>query len=420
MQIRDGEFLIENKEMLARLAAEGLERGPMDVLPPAEKGLGVQGVFDPANHDPVKIKLLDACLRVLADPAKVLRLQYNLGDTTVSRAVCAASAYMPGVWVTLAGTGERARISLRSETELLYLVSEALAANALVRPTWIGGEISTAGALALLAILDQTRRAWLISLLRHLEPATVFSPADVRERLEESTNNDFRWLLNLTNEVLPIPAAEMQVAIEPRPALLELIEVGLVIAADEEVEYLDLSEAGLLLSEANKQAISRVALSQTGFTPDGDIAHDVIAFIRGSLDLFMVLMSGELASFASLLPGDLAILLKKTFAPPPRRPDAAWEKHKIPAGQEDQPCPDAAITEAAEEFCAAAREKRQEGSAPGPAFWYTYREGQQQGPLTPEQFDILLREGALGRGDLVWNETLADWKPLEKLFPTFP
>lgn len=43
--------------------------------------------------------------------------------------------------------------------------------------------------------------------------------------------------------------------------------------------------------------------------------------------------------------------------------------------------------------------------------WHYAKNGQQAGPVSEEEFGELIRRGAIGPSDLVWNETLSGWEP---------
>ncbi|NCC75855.1 MAG: hypothetical protein EOM08_05415 [Clostridia bacterium] len=322
MQFHQDEWIITFAEMDAIIEKAGLQRGSLDVLPPLVTASGLtapltdgqeqQPLSEGENHR----QLLEACLSVLANPKRVVRLHYTVADSTISRSILATSDVLPGIWVSLAGSTDPFRLSLRSDPELRFLVHDILAAETAVHPTQIGCDFSTAAALVLLAALDQARRSWLVSLLRHLEPVSLFSLQDIKDRLAESAIEDFRWVLPLVEKLLPIPVRELFVSEDPRSALLELVEAGLIEPVNEEATVYDWTEAGRVLADGDRQAASRLVLSQSFHLPEGEIAHDVVSLIRTPLDLFLFLMSGAEASMSTLLPGDLAALLEQIFASP--------------------------------------------------------------------------------------------------------
>ena len=314
MKSQNGEWIGKAEEFAAYFEHTGNKRGSLDVLPKGQREIDFESELKSIDkkeldQDPDQLRLLESCLSVLADPEQVVQMHYNMADTTVSRSILAKSKEMPGLWVTLAKTGDTQRLSFRSETELRHLIGRVLSDDNTIRPTQVGCDLSTEAALAFLAILGQYRRAWLISLIRHLEPVTLFSLSDVKERLEEADVEDFRWVLPLTDKLLPMPVAEMSVCEDPRSALLELVEKGLIEPVDEEATAFELTEAGKVLAEGEKQAASRMVLSKTCSTSGGQLVHDVLLFTRSSFDLTLYLMSGAEASISTLLPGDLELIL---------------------------------------------------------------------------------------------------------------
>lgn len=322
MYIHNQEWVITASEAVALLQKTGRKRGPLDVLPnvpdtvaePADLVLDetTSGLAIGENTT----QLLEACIAVLASPKRVVRLHYNVADSTVSRSIFATSDELPGIWVSLAGSAEPFRLSMRSDPELRFLIGDVLSAGAGIRLTKIGCDFSTQAALTFMAILDQTRRSWLVSLLRHLEPVSLFSLDDVKERLAEGGVEDFRWTLPLVEKLLPIPIGEMAVSEDPRPALLELIKAGLIEPVNEEATIFDWTEPGRVLTEGNRQAGSRMVLSQSYLLPEAELGHDVMLLTRTPLDLFLILMSGAEASLSTLMPEDLDTLMEQVFAAP--------------------------------------------------------------------------------------------------------
>jgi hypothetical protein len=49
--------------------------------------------------------------------------------------------------------------------------------------------------------------------------------------------------------------------------------------------------------------------------------------------------------------------------------------------------------------------------------WFYALNGEQQGPVTPEQLDQLLAQGVINDATLVWREGLATWQPLATARP---
>jgi hypothetical protein len=43
--------------------------------------------------------------------------------------------------------------------------------------------------------------------------------------------------------------------------------------------------------------------------------------------------------------------------------------------------------------------------------WYVGRNGRQEGPVTEEQLQAMVRDGSLQREDLVWRDGMANWQP---------
>ena len=230
MLVDQGEWIVNGSEMAAVAEGFGLRNGALgalpDKLPPgpeAQAAVKAFGALDPSFK-----ALAERCLKALADPRKVVHFHSAVADEQVSRCLLAWHPDMGGAWVSLARSGDLRRVSLRSETELRFLVATALSADDSLRSDRIAVNLSTPEALALLAAFDQLRRARLLSLLNHTEPVTLFAAEDVQARLAEAAVEDFRWNLPFLAKLLPLPVGDLAVTKDPRPALLALEKAGLL------------------------------------------------------------------------------------------------------------------------------------------------------------------------------------------------
>lgn len=312
MQIENGEWKLTPDELTRAFALAGGSSGPLSLIP--IPGEDASTAPDPRiDLTEEQRTLFDLCLQVLGNPDQVLRMHYSLGDTRVSRSAMAESTQHPGTCVTLAQAGTNLRVSLRSPLELRMLVYDVLSVDNALLPTKLGCDLSTEAAATFLALLDQYRRSWMLSLLHHASPDVPLKLADVRERLQKAGMEDFRWSLNLTDKLLPIPVSDLKVAGDPGPALSELEEVGLVEALNGEKTLFEFTEAGEALAEGNKQAASRMVISRTTLSEEQEPLCDVFVLTRTPFDLFLILMSGGDASLSTLLPGDMEGMARLLF-----------------------------------------------------------------------------------------------------------
>ena len=139
------------------------------------------------------------------------------------------------------------------------------------------------------------------------------------------------------------------------------------------------------------------------------MAHDVLSVFRAPEDLFMVLMSGGTASFASLLPGDLDLLLSRIFALSP--PPSAAEQDNATKNNIRS---DIDVADAANEFRPTGNVRPEIAEKPAPSFWYIARDGKQEGPYSPDEFKRLISNGNILPHDLVWNETMEYWQRVDE------
>jgi hypothetical protein len=326
MRTDQGEWILTEEEMAAVAAAFGLRNGALGVLPEklptakfAEDTVRAFGALERPFQ-----ALAERCLKTLGDPQKLVRFHNTVTDDRVGRCLLAWHPDLGGAWGSLAKSGDLWRVSLRSETELRFLVADALSADDSLRPDRISVSLSTPEALALLAAFDHIRRARLISLLNHTEPVALFSAEDVQARLAEASVEDFRWTLPFLARLLPLPIGDLAVTKDPRPALLALERAGLLerLGTSGERVLCELTNAGAFLEAGFRESSARAALSVT-VPLQGGVGHDVFLLVRSVFDLFFVSLSGGDAALSTILAGDLDEISKNIFAPPPPLPPPA-------------------------------------------------------------------------------------------------
>ncbi|MEW6757616.1 MAG: FHA domain-containing protein [Acidobacteriota bacterium] len=327
MRTDQGEWILTEGELAAAARSLGLARGVLDALPEAAPTSddAARTSREVSTLEPALRSLFEKALSVLASPARVVRFHTAVADTRVSRSLLAFSPSLPGVWVSLARSGDERRVSLRTQAELRLLVARHLAATEALAPDRVGADLSTHAVLALLAACAQIRRARLISLLRHEEAVGIFGEADLRARLEEGDSGDFRWPLSFVAPMIPLPMSGLGVAKDPKPALLELVRAGFLdVVSETDKPLFEMSPGGRVFAEGLCQEASRGAISVTRAVAGDQIAYDVMLFCRGPFNLFSFFMSGEVGFASTLLAGDLDELLQYAFSeaapPPPSRP----------------------------------------------------------------------------------------------------
>jgi hypothetical protein len=331
MRIDKGEWILGQGEMAAVAASFGLKPGGLSILPaelpPAKEAEEAVKAF--LDLDLPFRALAERCLQALADPKKVVQFQNTVADERVSRCHLAWHPEMGGAWVSLVRSGDLRRVSLRSDTELRFIVANAVAADTSIQADRLSFNCTTSAALALLGALDHLRRARLISMLHHVEPVMLFSPEDVQARLADAAEEDFRWLVPFVAKLLPLPVAGLAVAQDPKPALLELEKAGLFERVNEGGRIIcNLTRAGRFVEDGFRNSSVKAVLSATAPIPGG-MGHDVLVLVRSAFDLFLLSMSGGDAALSTILAGDLDEILKAVFAPPPALPEPA----EVPAPQ---------------------------------------------------------------------------------------
>ncbi len=418
MLAHNEDWLINSSELAAHFTKNESSRGKLFIFPKAESTAEAGNVADSTlsalNAD--QRAIFDTCLKVMNNPVKVVHLHYNIADTRVSRSVLTTSTEYPDFWVSLGGSTDPLRLSTRSDGELRLLVTNVLSAlQADIRATLLGCDLSTEAAIVFLAVLDQIRRSFLISMVRHLEPITIFSVDDIIDRLNESGEEDFRWALTFVDKLLPIPIKEWNVVKDPRPALLELVQAEIIEAIDEDGSSFGLTEAGYLLAETYRMAESRVVILTTYLTPDEEMIQEVFFLYRSAIDLILVQMSGAEASLVTMLPADLEKLLRYIFAVPFIDEDSETEQTtqeqmlpETPKQKEDLPPVD---KNAAETGFPVPPVPPSLGSptATQEQDWYISRGEEQFGPYSDADMIDFARQGNLHPEDLIWSMKTGDW-----------
>lgn len=318
MNVKDREFIVSAAEMEALFKLTKIKAGLLSVLPKGMLKENQEEIFVKQFEtldDSEKEKALNY-LKILGNPDKVLELHYNIADFQVSRSTLAKINQIPEDYVSLGGSADPFKMGSRNEFEIRYIIREVLAANVVFDDRKsINANVSSDVALAFLAVLDQYRRGWYFSVIKNHDPLSVFSISDIKDRLKDAQIEDFRWILPMTEKVLPYPIAETELFKNPKLALEELATIGLIEKMDDNVGVYEFTKEGLALAELNRTAISRMVISSTYKATEDQLAADVYFLIRAHAGLFLVLISGEQAAISSLSLPELDFLLDLIFKP---------------------------------------------------------------------------------------------------------
>lgn len=344
------------QELLYHMEISGIERGGLCLLPETledahktDRDTVVQKRSEMAQED---LGLFERCLGILADPDRLLHVHINLGDGVVSRLSLGHAQSSPGLWAGLRHEGDAHSILLHGDSELKYGIIDSLAAQTQLGETQIGCDLSTPAALAFLAVLDQYKRAHMLSMLNHVEPISVFSREDIEQRLAGSHIHDFRWLLTLTDKLMPLGINQLGVCGNAGEALAELAALEIIGNMDEVPRLFDLEPITLSIAEGYRQKISVAGIGHTAKLPEGELVHDVFVLIRTPGDLLLTVMSGGEASLVGISAEELQNLLDSLLINSPIKDTQGEEQSPVAAADTRE------ITEAYEEanpkrFCKA-------------------------------------------------------------------
>lgn len=292
------------QELIFHMEISGIRRGELCLVPESADGapgisrdVVVQKRSEMASED---LRLLERCIRVLANPDRLLHVHINLGDGVVSRLSLGHSQSSPGMWTGLRREGDKHSIIVQADSEVKFGIIDSLAAQTELGEMQVGCDLSTSAALAFLAVLDQYKRSHLISMLHHVEPIFIFSKEDIEERLIGSHSHDFRWLLNFTDKLMPLGINQLAVSKDAGAALAELTALRIIGNMDEQSRLFDLEPITLSIAEGYRRNISVAGIGHTARIPTGEILHDVFLLIRTPGDLLVTVMSGGEASLASI------------------------------------------------------------------------------------------------------------------------
>jgi hypothetical protein len=329
-------------------------------------------------------KRLAIAIGVLRSPLRAAYLHRTVADETISRGALAWSASVPDQIVTIARSGIVRRVSFREPASIEAEIARILAADDSLPEEMIGCTLPAPAVFVFLAILDQIRAVRLYSTLSHSAPPTLFSPAEILQRLSGAEKEDFRWPLNFADKLAPGFAASLT-AKDVSESLERLTHAQLIELAsqDEKSERYDLADAGNLICDGVLHDVGKVALGVFECRPGGRLGLDVNLWIRGAFQLFFFAISGQEGAVCTVNRTEFEQLLRRSLTSPPAP--------AVPA--EEKPAPEAKA-EAAPQQAAA-------------AVWYLSRDGKSEGPYDEAALKKML-EG-MPPETLVWSEGSPDW-----------
>jgi predicted nucleic acid-binding Zn ribbon protein len=315
MITQENDFLINDTELFELVQHIQPEKSRLAILPGQQPAVPTGVLQDYEKLTEEKHDSLEAIVRGLAAPVRLMRLHYTIADETISRQVIAWPGASDNV-ITLAGNGTNWRASTNSEFGVRTLIKEVLAAGSDLRRDPICLALSSFSLLVFLGILEQLRYARLYSNLVNQAPVTLFAASHLLERMHQSIVEDFRWPLAMFEKVLPVKMMENVKLEDVNEGLKELVKLELVEVCDDKGLVFELSEAGNLIADGVLHEVSKAALCVSQYRSDGVLGHDAILLVRSFFYLFLFEMAGPTGVLATLDDEGADLFLAKTMEIP--------------------------------------------------------------------------------------------------------
>ncbi len=387
----DGEdFVVALNDLSAMADFIGARANPLSLLPAAtaEQSAHTAAGFQELNvADQARLAV---ALAVLRAPGKMAHFHHTIADETVSRSALAWSSSIPDSIVALSGTTDPRRVTFWTQTSLTASIRKTLAADESLRDDAIACKVSTPAVVAFLAVCDQLRAARLHSMLTHSAPSTIFSLAEVMDRVRDAASEDFRWPLLFAEKVIPGRFAERLTEAAVSAALGELAQAGLVeMASEGSMPRYELTGTGKVIADGVLHDVSKVVLGVTDQQGPGKFGRDIMLLVRSSFNLFLFAMAGQNGAIAALASDELAAALYCSLRPavPPVEAAAPPAAAVAPTRPPSPPAP----------------------PTPPSKQWYFMRNGLTEGPIGEAPLRIVL--AALPPDTMVWNEDIPNWIP---------
>lgn len=227
----------------------------------------------------------------------------TVADQGITRHAAVWVSAKPGLWVLVSWNGEQIWLRQRTSTELALGLSGFLAVGPRLAVDDFRLVLSNDAALATLACLDYSLLAQIISMVNHSDPVLSFSFSEIQARIEDATNEDFRWPLLFVEKLIPMDLQAVMESQRLQTALDELVAVGILAAVEA-----DQADEALYMFSENSQALrqgflhetSKVGLCVSALSDSGDVAHEVFLFLRDPFGLWMFDLGGQEAAILSL------------------------------------------------------------------------------------------------------------------------
>lgn len=306
MKIENGNLQASSEELAAAAQCFDLPTNSLSRIPATEFSESdqdaMQGLFADLHEEMQDYYISQ--LRALAEPEETGVLHFTVDQQSLSRDIlCWNRRIMPDEVVLLLSLEEGWEIRRMGQEDLAETMQEILQLETLPEDSMrFERPISSRALPAFLRICDLLWEGRLIGMVSHQLIHDQFSDSDLREVLEASGAEDFRWCSLFFEKLLPVSVSGLQLAKDTGEILRELENLELIQPDDqsEEDESYTLTTAGERVAKTLWNHQSKIGLRVTREREDGSSGHEVFFLVRSPHDVFLFDLAGKESVVASL------------------------------------------------------------------------------------------------------------------------
>lgn len=263
-------------------------------------------------------QMLKEATETIAAPDRTVKMHCSIEDENITRLDFAWKKDNFHRTAVLAQKGEYKNLTISGAEEYAAMASKVLALESSPEVVECNKKLSSLALITILAMADYYRHCKLLSMLNHKPIVKSFSLRDIIERIEDSSNEDFRWALLFMEKVLPFNFSKSIEEGVIEETLEELVKEGFINKDTSNYEetglnfYL-LADLGEVLVNDIFHDISKVAMTIGGTGTNNGPAYETIYFIRSAKRLWMFNLYGKEGIIASVGSFGAAEVLNKIF-----------------------------------------------------------------------------------------------------------
>ncbi|MBM3250473.1 MAG: zinc ribbon domain-containing protein [Candidatus Omnitrophica bacterium] len=295
------------KELEALAQGLGIRRNPLCTLAPAdftpEEGQAILSDFNKLPPD--ERNNFTSAVRGVFNPVLAATYEQSTGEDELVRSLFAWDPKDTDHIAVLMNRGAIVDLSQRTFDELKAVMAEALVVDEKLRFARILIKLSPFAAIVLLAVFDYFRLERYRSLLKHTAPGQNFVIAEIKEIIDNSWWDDFRWPLNFVEKVMPADLSAGATLEKIQSAMDELEKTGFILSTPPEAgetgpAVYTLTDAALIVNHAMATNISKIAVTVSSPRPDKQTAYETLLFVRDANYLILFDITGEIGIVTTL------------------------------------------------------------------------------------------------------------------------